>query len=56
MGKLPPEIGRIVEQLAGKVAAGEGGEWIADYMEFDKSVSGTIGVSQNDSSFLCYSN
>ena len=46
MGKLPPEIGRIVEQLAEKAAAGKGGEWIAGYMEFDKSVSGTIEVSR----------
>lgn len=42
---LPPEIGAVIEQLAGKAAKADS-EWIADYAEFDESVSHNITVSR----------
>lgn len=46
MGKLPPEIGRVVEQLIGKTTEKADGEWIADYAEFEDAVFSGIKVSR----------
>lgn len=44
--KLPPEIGRIIEQLIGKAASKADGDWTADYVQFGKDVLHGIEVSR----------
>lgn len=44
--KLPPEIGGVLEQLFGDVSAKTDGKWIADYAEFEETVSNNITVSR----------